>query len=101
MNKTTYRTIGTGSVVLAMLLSIGCSDDPPDGKKLYNDFCATSCHGINNAGTENVPPVQTASFRAIRDAIDLVSEMFTLDQANLSRGEITAIADYIRTIPPP
>ncbi len=98
---TAYRMIGTGSIVLVTLLSIGCSDDPPDGKELYNDFCAR-CHGINNAGTENAPPVQIATFQAIRNAIDFESAMFNAtDLGTLSRGEITAIADYIRTISPP
>lgn len=107
MREHTYtarKLIRTGGMLIATLFSIGCSDNAPNGKGLYNQFCATNCHGVDNLGTpsEGVGPVDATTFQAITDAIKDVSEMNVLtDIGSLSNNEIHAIAIYIPTISAP
>jgi len=101
--NTARKWISSTGIALAAVLGIGCSDDPPDGEELFNDFCA-ECHGINNAGTTaaNPVPVNLATVQAIKDAIELIPAMSgRSDLDSLSTEEIQAIADYIPTTPNP
>jgi len=99
--NTAQRWLATSSLLLATVLSVGCgSNDAPNGKDLYIDFCTESCHGIDNVGTVNVPPVQVATFQAIRNALDFEPTMNNIPELDtLSSSEIRAIADYIPSPP--
>jgi len=99
-STTTRKLILTCGLVFATLLNVACSDSTPDGKALYNDFCATSCHGINNEGTfgstTSAPSIKDASTTGIRRAID--DEPFMRDRSDLKSlrsAEIRAISLYI------
>jgi len=104
----THRTNTAGKLpplcclALVALLSIGCSNDGPDGKDFYEDFCASGCHGRDNLGlkTANLStgPVNVPSTQAIKDAIRDIPAMNIAELTTLRTGEINAIAIYIPTI---
>jgi len=98
MNRTDLTTLRTGEIT-AIAIYIPSINIVP--KLIYDQFCSTNCHGIDNKGTPaaGVGPVDIpTTLAAIKDAILNVSEMNAINQpalSTLSDAKIQVIADII------
>ncbi len=94
-----HKLISASGIILATVLNFGCSSDDADGQELFNDLCATSCHGIDNLGTTgsatSAGPIDNPDLQSIKIAIRDILIMDRPDLTRLRDDEIRVIADYI------